>query len=257
MKSILSFLLSFLDKVSAALVGVVVGYFVKVGSDKLRAITAAKVVKRIFRSGLEKVFIIHSAIYDQNRRAYSYPSCDLETSRRIATLFEKAGLKQGQDFEIHPDPVDIEGSIKSYLRQSSLVLICGPKRNATLKAILENAPNLRYSLYVNVHTGKNEIRDTYRDEVLTSSREKKPEDGDNTGYDYALIQGFPHPWNLDNRVTVIAGIHSTGTLGAGLWIESRSNLRSIASESKHGIFEDLIVVRYKDGIENITETTKA
>lgn len=253
-----------IENVIAALVGAVFGYLAKMAWDKFKKARRSKTIIEFFNITQSHTLVIHSAILDETRQAYAFPYCDTRVSRIIASLFESIGKKEGIDFTIVPD-VDLllaDGSIEPTIMDKNLVLICAPKRNRIAKHILSKSPKLRYQIETDETTGQNVFFDELRQTFLISSQDVKYPEKQNQmpvldGYDYGLIASMPNPFNLSKNVVIFAGIHGSGTLGAGMFIDDENSRSELCRRRKNGVIQELIIAKYKGGIEKVFETSLA
>ena len=59
------------------------------------------------------------------------------------------------------------------------------------------------------------------------------------------------PFNNSNKVTLVAGIHSPGTLGAGKFLGEMDNLKAIENRLNNGIADQVIYAEYSKTFDNI------
>jgi len=239
-------------------IGSVIGYTAKYCHDKLEKNVHRRNIRNFFKLSDAPIKIIHSAIFDSTRCAYNFPSRDSRSARAIARLFESVGMTEGADFSItHADAfINEKGKIDNRLWEEDLVLLCSPKRNTIVGEVLRLAPKLRYSLAYCSERQKNILTDTARNENLTSSRDRSSEEShSDEGYDFGLILNLQNPHNPSRSVTVLAGIHGAGTLGASLHISHPGNLKALIKNRKSGIIQNVIKAEYTGGNENILSTT--
>jgi hypothetical protein len=242
------------DKSLGALIGLLVGYGARVSQERVTRLRGRRTIRAVF--GLRgKSLIIHSAIHDTERRAYAYPSCDTRVARIVAALFDSLSLKEGVDFAIGPDIhySSPDGGIAT-ARGANLVLICGPKRNAMTRFVLQKTPDLRYQLTVDPKSGENALYDRHLGDFLVPRWPAAT--GIPGGQDYGLIQAFPNPFSLNNTVVIIAGVHGAGTLAAGQWLSEANNLAELARRKRAKIIETVVVGCFEHDPELLTTVSE-
>ena len=248
----------------AALIGALFGYLAKTGWDKYKKVRRSKTIIDFFKVTQSHTLIIHSAIFDETRQAYSYAYCDSKVARIITSLFESVGQKEGEEFTIVPD-VDLllaDGTIDPTIMNKNLVLICSPKRNRIAKHILSKSPKLRYQMEVDETKGEIVLFDELRQTLLISSQDLQISDKQLhkpilDGYDYGLIASMPNPFNLSRNIVLLAGIHGSGTLGAGMFVGDENSLSELCHRRKNGVIQELIIAKYKGGAEKVYDTNLA
>lgn len=253
-----------IENLIAGIVGAILGFLAKTGWDNFKKRQRSKSIIDFFHIAHEHTLIVHSAIFDESRHAYAFPYCDTKVARIIASLLESVGQREGIDFAIVPD-VDLlltDGTVDPAIMNKNLVLICSPKRNSIAKLIVSKSPKLRYSMEVDEITGEIVLFDEIRKTFLTSSQDiqildKIPQRQTSDGFDYGLIISMPNPINITKNVVMLAGIHGSGTLGAGMFIKDEDSRSELCRRRKNGIIQELIVARYKGKLERVFETSLA
>ena len=252
----------FWDSLSGAIVaGVIalpVGYYVRMGVDNMRDRLNARDIIDLFGLKTGPARIVHSSIFDEQRRAYNYPSCDFRATRAIANLFDRAHRQEDRDFHVQPEfEILIAQQVDPMLWRQNLVLLCGPKRNSAVAEAFTRLPSgINYTMTVDPATDRNLLRDNRRNHLLKSSREDpdvaaKPVGG----YDYGLVLSMQDAFYPGATVTILAGVHGTGTLGCGEFLSDPKNVRELLRRRKNGVIAEAIRVDYGSDFESITEIT--
>jgi hypothetical protein len=232
-------------EVVTGLVALPVGYFARVGVSRLRDRLHARAVIDLFGLGTGPLTIMHSTILDQSRDSYNYPSSDTRAARIISRVLDDAYREEDRDFVIQTDRENIRGDrIDPNLWNSSLILLCGPKRNTAVgEALAKLRQDLNYTLAVDEVTGENTLRDNRRGHMLVSSREEPEYTGRPDGYDYGLILSVENAISQKATVTILAGIHGAGTLGCAQFLRDGRNIRELIRRRKNGVIAEVILRR--------------
>ena len=253
-------------EVVTGLVGTFLGFLGKIGFDFILKNQRDRLILRLLGFPKGKVLIIHSALFDETRDSYNYPSCDMISARRIANLLESVSKKEGIDFTIIPEAnyLTPQGFVNPEVLKYNLILLGGPKRNKVTGEVLENSAKMRYEMSQDA-TGQNHIYDSITKHSLISSRDKletvdnsieiKRFDDEGAGYDYGLIMSMPNPLHRDRGVLLVAGIHGPGTVGAATYLSSKKNLSELARTRKGGVIQEVIYVKYDLETENVIEVS--
>jgi len=230
------------------------GYYARAGVDKLRDRLRARDVINLFGLRTGPVTIVHSVIYDDRRNAYNFPSSDSRASRIIAQLLDNANRQEGRDFSIVPESeVLIGGQVDPRIWQKNLVLLCGPKRNAAVAEALDKLPHdLSYTMSVDPISDRNILSDRRRNHPLRSSLEDPELEATVTDrYDFGLILSAKDVIHPDATVTILAGIHGTGTLGCAIFLSEARNIRELLRRRRSGIISEAVRVDYGEHTESI------
>ncbi|BCB91032.1 hypothetical protein Psuf_083450 [Phytohabitans suffuscus] len=150
------------------------------------------------------------------------------------------GLREGQDFTIHPDRPDRQLPLDE-LSGLNVILLCGPARNAIFDKVAAILP-MRYSMTVG-NDGRNVLMDRRREQRMLSSRQA----GDSAmgpAHDWGLVASLPSPFNLGKRLVVLAGVHGTGTVGAAEFVADLSNLRTLIGKREGETVSEVVRVDY-------------
>lgn len=202
-----------------------------------------RLLKRAIRSFFgapEHTHIVHSAVHDPPPvDAWNYPATDMRAARRLVTLLESVGLKEGTHFSVGPDKDLV---IDSSLWASNIVLICGPAKNEVFRDLLP-VISMRYRMTVDPADGSNILTDTMTGTRLRSSRQSSAPPGP-IGHDYALIASFPNPRNVERRIVVLAGIHGVGTVGATDYVADLKRLRQLERRRAAAVISSVAKVEY-------------
>lgn len=192
-----------------------------------------KSIREFFGQG-KNFLIIHSAINDNGE--WNYPATDTKAARRLATMFEAAGLREGEHFHIGPakwvnDPLHPAFRLEA----NNLVLLCGPARNGIFRRFVSAESGHKYYMTFD-ETDPNKTINVLMDRTGTrfrSSREGSPRtNGEH--YDQALVSSFPNPGDASFRVVLLAGIHGTGTVAAAEQVSDTSKLKDIIAKHTDG-----------------------
>lgn len=159
------------------------------------------------------------------------------------TLFESAGLREGQDLTVYPYRPD-RGLLPVNLSETNIVLLCGPARNNAYEKITAGAQPMRYSRTVGSDE-KNVLKDGHRNQQLLASRESL-DASSGSAYDYGLVASLPSPYNSSKRLVILAGIHGTGTVGAAEFVADPANVRILNGRWDGGTISEIIRVDYDD-----------
>jgi len=171
----MQFVDSLFTEVLAGLIGTILGFLAKTVLDRYQKSKRNKNVIDFFGLDGTKVAIIHSAIYDDIRKAYNFPASDTIAVRKIAYILESIGYREDEDYFIAPDVefITSDGTLNPQIMDYNLVLTCAPKRNRITKEILERSPKLRYQLNYDEKDDDNLLLDTASQNLLHSSRDIK------------------------------------------------------------------------------------
>jgi hypothetical protein len=202
------------------------------------------------------VTIIHSTIFDSARVAYNYPSADARSSRGLARLLSDAHRREDHDFFVRAD-VDVIKSqrVDPSLWRGNLILLCGPKRNPVVAEALSRLPpsRLKYTMSVDTDTNLTVLRDNVRNHWLRSSLEEAQlGHATDDKYDYGLILSVRNPFHSNTTVTILAGLHGTGTIGCVDFLNDRKNVRKLLQKRDNGVICEVVKVTYGDDFEAIT-----
>jgi hypothetical protein len=218
-----------------------VGYSLRLIQERWRRRRAMRNIESLFGLTDKHVYVVHSAIFDQQRQAFNFPSSDTRASRVVAQLLEKTGRSEFKDFEIvsAEEFERARGSIETG-PDVDVIAICGPKRNPIVASVLRKAPPLRYRLQVG-EDGRSVLIDQELDTIISGSANvgsdmvlKGP------GTDFGIIQAMPNPFNVNRHVTILAGLRGSGTAGVAQILSDASQLAAICKRRKHDIIEGLV-----------------
>jgi len=189
-----------------------------------------KSIRKFFGQG-RKFLIIHSSINDNGE--WNYPATDTKAARRLATMFEAAGLREGEHFNIGPakwvnDP--LHPAFR--LEENNLVLLCGPARNKIFQRFMSAACGQKYFMTLDPDGTTNVLMDRTGTR-FRSSREIGPR-GNGEDYDQAVVSSFPNPDDASLRVVLLAGIHGTGTVAAAEQVSDVGKLKDIIAKHTDG-----------------------
>ena len=244
------------EELIAGSIGTVLGYSFKYSHDKYKKKWLQKNIREFFNISASSIVIVHSAIFDESRCAYNFPSCDSRSSRIISKLFESVKMTEGQDFSItYADQfVNNNQTVKKEIWENDLILLCSPKRNPVTGVVIESIPNARYKLFVDENTNETIIFDNERNERLVSSRDNNAYDNtdNHQGYDFGLILNMKNPHNILKSITILAGIHGAGTLGAAMFLSDPNNLSELNKRRNNGIIQEIVRAEYSGENENLT-----
>lgn len=252
------FLESLSSDVVTGVIALPVGYYTRVGVVKVRDRLRARDVIDLFGLQTGPVTIVHSVIYDERRNAYNFPSSDSRASRIIAQLFDSANRREGADFFVEPESEILIGDqVDPRIWRRNLVLLCGPKRNAAVAEALARLPaGLNYTMGVDPVSDRNTLRDNRRNQLLKSSREDTNLGGTVDGrYDYGLILSARNLIHPGATVTILAGIHGTGTLGCASFLNDPRNIHELLRRRRNEVIAEVIRVDYGNELESIVDTT--
>jgi hypothetical protein len=201
---------------------------------------------RSFFGAPTHICIVHSAVHDPPPvDAWNYPATDMRAARKLVTLFERVGLKEGTHFSVSPDKDLV---IDAALWANNIVLICGPAKNAVFKDLV-SVLSTRYKLTVKPgatsRDDSNILTDTMTATSLSSSRQLAGPPGP-IGHDYASIASLPNPRNASRRIVILAGIHGVGTVGATDFVADLKRLRSLEQKRVNGTISVAAKVEYLD-----------
>lgn len=245
----------------SGIIGVLIAYLVKIIIDIYRNRKRNKFVVEFF--GIKKGIrtrIVHSSIFDTARNAYSLPACDMRVTSSVVSLLESMDLKEGIDFVINADTelMDANNDFIPEVMQENLILICGPKRNKLTAKMLDRLPSLHYQLSKD-QNDNNVIYDSIRGTYLISSQDMNINSNQAilAGHDFGIIISTPDPANNNRNIVVLAGIHGSGTLGAGMFISNTDNLRELCRRRQNGLIQEVVAANYKGHLDNVVNVKLA
>ncbi len=243
--------------VVAHLVAGGVGYSARYAQEILRARKRRRNIESLFGLTGRHVYVVHSAIFDEQRQAFNFPSCDSGASRIVAHLLEETGRVETRDFEILPvEEFEARAGRIDTGPEAVVIAICGPKRNRVVADVLAAAPRMRYQVRVD-SVGRSTLRD---EEVGSDIAGSANVSTDHTGLigpgtDFGLVVSMPNPFNAAHRITVIAGLRGSGTLGAAQILTDPATLAAICKRHKGGVVEELVKVVWSDQPEHLTRVS--
>jgi hypothetical protein len=138
------------EKLLVGLVGSALGYLVRTIVDSLKKQRRSRAIIDFF--GIKKqeiTYIIHSSVFDKERKAYDFPSCDTRSYRLVARLLESVDMKEDENFFILPDfdSIGSDGRLKPEIAGCNMVILGSPKRNRVTSEILKRLPStMRYRM---------------------------------------------------------------------------------------------------------------
>jgi len=244
------------------IIGALLGYLGKASVDSYRIKKRNKFVVDFFGlKNKKKTRIVHSVIFDNIRNAYAFPMCDAKVTSIVVGLLESIGLREGEDFAVNSD-IDLikpDGEFKAEVMEDNLILICGPKRNKLTAKMLNRLPKIHYELSESSDKSRNIIYDIVRNSELISTQDSGNVSTSGTliGHDFGLIVSASDQVNMNRNIVVLAGIHGSGTLGAGIFIEKLDNIRELCGRRKQGLIQEVVVANYKGHMDNITNVNLA
>lgn len=247
------FMQSISEQILAGLAGTIIGYIGKVSYDNLIKFRKNRAFIKFLDFPKSNIVIIHSALYDDSRNSYNYPSCDMISARQIANLLEAANKKETIDFRIEPETncMDAKGTVVSEILKCNLILLGGPKRNKITNQILTNTKiDFRYKMTLDPSSGENQIVDKM------TGNHYNPKEGETTDerIDYGLIMTMRNPLNSERGVLMVAGIHGPGTIGSSKFISKRENLVTLSRKRKGGAVQEIIqTTHYTDKTDNVKD----
>lgn len=251
------FLGSLFTEVLAGLIGTSLGFMLKIGIDRYRALRRNKHIVEFFKPDSGKIAIIHSSIYDIDRKAYNVPASDTVSVRKLSSMLENAGYSEGKEFFIAPD-IDFltdDGDIHPKAMNYNLILTCAPKRNKVTEHILEHSASLRYQMTTDPETNENLLFDTRVEQYLRSSRDivhtHDTESHTIRGYDFGLIVSMPNPIKRIHNVVILAGIHGAGTIGCSMLVTDTEQLKELCRRRRGNIIAEIVRAEFVDDYENI------
>jgi hypothetical protein len=101
---------------------------------------------------------------------------------------------------------------------------------------------------------RNILRDNRRNHPLRSSREDPGLESTVTDrYDYGLILSAKDVIHPGTTVTLLAGIHGTGTLGCATFLREARNIRELLRRRSNGIIAEAVRVDYGEDTESIVD----
>ena len=246
---------SFFDKVFSGFIGFIVGITCMYLYKKIKEFLRRRKLTMLFGGKKGKFYIVHSAIFDDERQAYDYPACDTTAARYVSSILSSCGFTEEKDYFILPDTMckNESGHFKSEIIQENLVCICSPKRNNLTNETLGKANFLNYKF---VYSEK------YNHQIFINSRTPELEYAssrdngfiskiDGSEYDYAYIASFPNPNNHERRVFMFFGIHGAGTKGAAKFILKKENRAKLEKLLDRRVAETLIKIVYSGKDEKI------
>lgn len=211
--------------------GLGLGYtFFKRGYDRR---SLKKSIREFFGPG-RRFLIIHSAINDNGE--WNYPATDTKAARRLASMFEAAGLREGEHFNIGPakwvnDPLHPAFRLEA----NNLVLLCGPARNMIFRRFVSAEGGHKYYMTfeeIDHDKAVNVLMDRTGTRFRSSREVGRRANGED--YDQALVSSFPNPADASLRVVLLAGIHGTGTVAAAEQVSDTGKLKDIIAKHTEG-----------------------
>lgn len=259
--------------VISGLIGTLIGFVGKILIDFYIKHQKNRIIKEFFGFPVEKIpgkiIIVHSALFDESRISYNYPSCDMISARKIANLLEAVGKKEGSDFVVLPEAncLTLQGSVDASIYNNNLILLGGPKRNKLVAEVLKKSIKPRYDMYKDTFD-QNVLYDDRTRHYLVSSRDETKvivdvnessniveKSHQNEGHDYGLIMSVPNPVNLEYGVLILAGIHGPGTVGAAHYISNKDNLQDLSRRRKGNIIQEVVGVDYDLATEQVIDVS--
>lgn len=233
-----------------------IGYGIRYLQEKMRRRAQRRHIETLFGLSSRFVSVVHSAVFDEERKQLNFPSSDMQAVRVIAHLLEHTGRMEGKDFEVVPagEFERRQGSIQSG-PDVDVIAICGPKRNPVVRSLLGESLPFRYAL--RLENGKNVLIDR---ELNNSIEGTENFDNDTKvwrgpGTDYGIIQSTNNPFNSVCRVTVLAGLRGSGTAGVAQALMNPSNLAEICKRGKGNMFEALVKTIWIERPEHISRVS--
>jgi hypothetical protein len=249
-----------LGAVVTGLVGLAVGAIIQWLGLRYWNYRQARPIVKLFGLQSGPVRVVHSSIFDKERDAYNYPAADSQASRILAVLLSRAHRREGVGLTVSADVELIKGGhVDPALWKENLILLCGPKRNPLVKDALANLPqNLKYTMSVDPATGRTMLRDNNRGHWLSSSTDDKAAGNTPNGnYDYGLILSVQNAFHEGATVTILAGLHGTGTLGCAAFLKDIQNIKKLLDRRDNGIICEVVKVYYGDSFEEVLDTRLA
>jgi hypothetical protein len=220
----------------------------------------ARPIVELFGLKTGPVKIVHSSIHDDKRDADNYPAADSRASRLLGSLLNRAHRREGEGFTVVADVDVTKGHrVDPSLWKQNVILLCGPKRNPVVADALARLPkSLKYTMSVDTITERTLLHDNMRNHWLKSSEDEEASgDTADGNYDYGLILSAENPFHADATVTILAGLHGTGTLGCADFLMDTENIKKLLSRRMNGIVCEVIKVSYGDRYEEILDTDLA
>lgn len=164
----------------------------------------------------------------------------------VAAMLRGLGYSEGRDFEV-VFQLSGQDSIAEDVRTENLVIVCGPKTNKFLEAILAEFPSLLGSIAVQLGPQPALI---YKGvpHLYTPNQ------------DWALMAIKKNPYNPDRRIIILFGLRSIGTKGAGSffanpgWAKARIHVAELL-ETQSGEIEVLLRIDHADDYRTIKTVT--
>jgi hypothetical protein len=233
------------------------GYSLRYVQERLKIRTHRRNIESLLGLTDRHVYVVHSAIFDTQRQAFNFPSCDARAARAVAHLLEKAGRVEGENFDVvSAEEFELlNGSIETG-PAVDVIAICGPKRNAVVASVLAKAAALRYRLNVDTD-GRSVLFDHEVGANIIGSNNVNV-DGlvmMGPGIDFGVFQSMPNPFNHSQRVTILAGRRGAGTAGVAQMLADPSNIAEICKRRKGDTVEELVKTVWNETPERLSKVS--
>lgn len=192
------------------------------------------------------------------------PACDSIVTCHVSELLERLGLREGTDFSIcsaNQLLTDAGELNESLLQDCNLIVVGGPKGNpvtAELVSRMEKDKSRYRYVFRSDGNGGYHIEDQWNGAPFTAMSPCNGQSTSKIGRDFGLITLTRSPFSgaQEHYVTVLAGVHGTGTLALGR-VLYHYIARVMRTDGRADPFQAVIKAEYESDWENLIRVSSA